>query len=89
MRFLILVAGLMLAGVPTTAQAERGIPSQARLAEMGLSGMEILSDQQAESIRVYGSAPNRWGNLYPFVKGVSRLQPQLRYSSLGQRVLIW
>ena len=59
------------------ARAEHGMPSQTRLAEMGLAGMEILSDCEAETVWVSGRPPNRWGDLYPFVKGVSRLEPEL------------
>lgn len=58
-----------------SAHAETGLPSGEQLAAMGLGGMEILSDAEAETICVSGRPPNRWGNLYPFVKGVSRLEP--------------
>jgi hypothetical protein len=62
-----------LFGVVAEARAQYGVPSEARLAEMGLAGIEILSEPEAETVRVYGRSPNPWGNLYPFVKGVSRL----------------
>jgi hypothetical protein len=57
----------------TDVWAQRGIPSEARLAEMGLAGIEILSDAEASTVRVSGRPPNRWGDLYPFVHGLSRL----------------
>ena len=76
MRYCALLAVIVLLNWSGHARAEQGMPSQARLAEMGLAGMEILSDCEAETVWVSGRPPNRWGDLYPFVKGVSRLEPE-------------
>ena len=83
MKYLLIVAGALLVCSTAAAQAQRGVPSQARLAEMGLANMVILSDQEAQTIRVYGRPPNRWGDLYPYVKGVSRLDRELRFNAPG------
>ena len=88
MKHLMIVACALLAYSTATAQAEQGVPSRARLAEMGLADMVILSDREAQTIRVSGRPPNRWGNLYPYVKGVSRLDRQLRFNAPG-RVFFW
>ena len=73
MRGMALLCGVLLLGAAADVRAQRGLPSEARLAEMGLGGIEILSDAEAATIRVYGRPPNRWGDLYLFVHGVSRL----------------
>lgn len=73
MKVLAILAGVLFVCGATDVRAEQGLPSQARLAEMGLGGIEILSDAEASTIRVCGRPPNRWGDLYPFVYGVSRL----------------
>lgn len=70
------VAGALLLCLTTSLFGQQGLPSNAQLAEMGLAGMEIMSDHEAAQIRVRGYSLNRWGNLYPFVQGVSRLQPR-------------
>lgn len=88
MRILATVAMLLVCST-ATAQTERGFPSPERLAEMGLDGIVILSDQQAQSIRVHGHPPNRWGNLYPFVKGISRLVQQPPRTIPAQVLLRW
>jgi hypothetical protein len=72
-RFMVVLAAL--ASGLADGSAGHGLPSQARLAEMGLAGMEILSDAEAATVCVSGRPPNPWGDLYPFIKGVSRLQP--------------
>jgi len=41
----------------TTAQAEHGLPSDGVLADMGLSGMRILSDHEGLAIRGLGNGP--------------------------------
>ena len=73
MRALAILAGVLLVCVAAAGQAEQGLPSQARLAEMGLADIHVLSDAEASTIRVCGRPPNRWGDLYPFVYGVSRM----------------
>ena len=78
MKFLVIVAGALLLCSTAAAQPQRGVLSRARLAEMGLAGMQILSDQEAQTIRVRGRPPNRWGNLYAYVHGISRLDRQPR-----------
>ncbi len=78
MRFLVMMASALLVCSTAAAQSQRGVPSRARLAEMGLADMQILSDQEAQTIRVRGRPPNRWGNLYAYVYGISRLDRQPR-----------
>ncbi len=80
MKFLVIVASTLLLCGTAAAQTQRGVPSRARLAEMGLADMQILSDQEAQTIRVRGRPPNRWGNLYRYVHGLSRLDRQPRRS---------
>ena len=41
---------------------------------MGLSGITVISDYEASTIRVRGSYPRRWGYTYPFIYGISRLE---------------
>ncbi len=78
MKFLVMMASVLLVCSTAAAQTERGVPSRARLAEMGLADMVILSDREALTIRVYGHPPNRWGNLYRYVHGISRLDRESR-----------
>ncbi len=80
MKFLVIVASALLICSTAAAQTQRGVPSRARLAEMGLADMQILSDQEAQTIRVRGRPPNRWGNLYSYVHGLRRLDRQPRRS---------
>ena len=54
MRLAAVVMGALLASVAVTAQAQHGLPSQAMLTDMGLSGMQILSDEEAMTIRGSG-----------------------------------
>jgi len=67
LKFLVMLASAVLVCSTASAQPERGVPSRAQLAEMGLADMVILSDQQAQTIRVHGRPSNPWGNLYPYV----------------------
>ena len=78
MKFLVMVASVLLICSTAVAQPQRGVPSRARLAEMGLADMVILSDQEAQTVRVSGRPPNRWGNLYPYINGISRLDRESR-----------
>ena len=78
MKSLVTVAGALLVCSTAAAQPERGVPSRARLAEMGLADMQILSDREALTIRVSGRPPNRGGKLYRYVHGLSRLDRQPR-----------
>ncbi len=78
MKFLVTMASTLLVCSTAAAQSQRGFPSQARLAEMGLADMQILSDQEAQTIRVHGRPPNRWGDLYAYVHGLSRLDRESR-----------
>ncbi len=78
MKFLVTVASALLVCNTAAAQTQRGVPSRARLAEMGLADMQILSDQEAQTIRVRGRPPTRWGNLYAYVHGLSRLDREPR-----------
>ena len=88
MKFLVTMASALLVCSTAAAQTQRGVPSQARLAEMGLADMQILSDQEAQTIRVRGRPPNRWGNLYRYVHGLSRLDRQPRRTA-PLRVFFW
>ena len=74
MRPTAILMGTFISFFAMNLYAQQGLPSPATLAEMGLFHMEILSDHEAAQIRVRGFPPNRWGNLYPFVHGVSRLE---------------
>ncbi len=78
MKFLVTMAGTLLLCSTAAAQTQRGVPSRARLAEMGLADMVILSDREAQTIRVSGRPPTRWGNLYRYVHGISRLDREPR-----------
>ncbi len=84
MKFLVMVASALLVCSTAAAQSQRGVPSRAQLAEMGLADMEILSDREAQTIRVSGRPPNRWGNLYPYIHGLSRLDRQPRWNAPGR-----
>ena len=53
---------------------QEGRPTAIELAAMGLSGIQVLSDAEAAQVRVRGSVPSRWGNLYPFLYGLRRLE---------------
>ena len=59
MKFLAMMASALLVCSTAAAQPQRGVPSRARLAEMGLADMVILSDREAQTIRVSGRPPNR------------------------------
>lgn len=49
----VLAAGLLVAFVGV-AQAEQGMPSQATLRAMGLSGMQVMNDREAMDVRGMG-----------------------------------
>jgi len=95
MKLAAVVIGILSASMVMDARAQPGIPSQATIADMGLSGMQILSDREASTIRVCAVPPSRWGDLYYYVRGVSRLEKEVRQSSprpvirtLGVRVMV-
>ena len=54
MRLAAVLIGAILANSAVDAHARQGVPSQAVLAEMGLSGMQVLSDDEALAIRGSG-----------------------------------
>jgi hypothetical protein len=54
MRIAIAVIGATMAFQALYVQADEGLPSQAVIAEMGLSGMQIMSDSEAYQIRGSG-----------------------------------
>jgi len=58
MRIAFAVLGAVLALQTFDVQADEGLPSQAVIAEMGLSGMQVLSDSEAYEIRGSGFV---WG----------------------------
>ncbi len=80
MKFVAVVIGILLANPVVCVRAQQGIPRRSTLAEMGLSGMQILSDREASVVRVHAFPPSRWGDLYYYVHGVSRLDRDVRRS---------
>jgi hypothetical protein len=50
----VVLAASLLATLSSAAQAEQGMPSQATLRAMGLSGMQVISDRDALNIRGMG-----------------------------------
>jgi len=50
------LAVALAAFCPTFASAEDGLPNQETLSAMGLSGMQVMSDQEALSVRGQGFA---------------------------------
>jgi hypothetical protein len=48
---------VLVVALSTTARAEYGLPSDHVLADMGLSGMRILSDHEGLAIRGLGNGP--------------------------------
>jgi hypothetical protein len=60
MRIAIAVIGATMAFQALHVQADEGLPSQAVIAEMGLSGMQIMSDREAYQIRGSGFVSD-WG----------------------------
>ncbi|MCH8839585.1 MAG: hypothetical protein IH831_02695 [Planctomycetes bacterium] len=54
----VLVASMVVAFVGV-AQAEHGMPSQATLRAMGLSGMQVMSDREAMGVRGMGYYSSR------------------------------
>jgi hypothetical protein len=51
------LAALFVFAVTTTVQADAGQPNSQVLADMGLSGMRVLSDREGLAIRGYGNGP--------------------------------
>ena len=56
--FVVLAASMLVAFVGV-AQAEHGMPSQATLRAMGLSGMQVMSDREAMGVRGMGYYSSR------------------------------
>ena len=73
-KVLVLLAGAVWACFASQANGQAGAFSRSELAAMGLSSVQVVSEVEASTVRVYGSYPSRWGNAYPFVKGVNRLE---------------
>ena len=68
MRFALLVlATLALATWTADARADNGQPSAETLAEMGLSGIHVVSDSEASSVRGSGYY---WGGAYRYRLGI-------------------
>jgi len=56
--FVVLAASMLVAFVGV-ARAEHGMPSQATLRAMGLSGMQVMSDREAMGVRGMGYYSSR------------------------------
>lgn len=74
MKLATILAGSLLISSAQMVSADPGSFSHDELAAMGLSSVRVISDYEASSVRVYGSYPSRWGNAYPWIKGVRRLE---------------
>jgi hypothetical protein len=48
---------LIVLTMSVTARAEQGVPSSTVLSDMGLAGLQILSDREASAIRGFGFEP--------------------------------
>ena len=68
MRIAAVLIGAALASVAHQAEAQQGLPSEAMLAEMGLSGIQIVSDEEASTIR--GSGYSWGGGAYRYRQGI-------------------
>jgi len=73
MRPTVILMAVLLPCFAADVHAQYGLPSPAVIDEMGLSGIQIMCDCEASMIRLSGYPPSRWGNLYNYVHGVSRL----------------
>ena len=58
-RLIIVLAASMLVAFVGVARAEQGMPSQATLRAMGLSGMQVMSDREAMGVRGMGYYSSR------------------------------
>ncbi len=56
---IVVLAASMLVAFVGVAQAEHGMPSQATLRAMGLSGMQVMSDREAMGVRGMGYYSSR------------------------------
>ena len=56
---IIVLAASMLVAFVGVARAEHGMPSQATLRAMGLSGMQVMSDREAMNVRGMGYYSSR------------------------------
>ena len=56
---IVVLAASMLVAFVGVARAELGMPSQATLRAMGLSGMQVMSDREAMNIRGMGYYSSR------------------------------
>ncbi len=72
---MMLVVGMVMTTGATQAQAESGLPSQELLSQMGLSGIQVMTDAEAAQVR--GSGFSRGGHGHHF-KGVHRLHKSIR-----------
>ncbi len=52
--FTLSLSAMVLVAMGSFVQAQQGMPSQATLNAMGLSGMQVVSDSEAMSIRGHG-----------------------------------
>ena len=53
----LVIVSLFVFALSTAAQAEHDLPSDQALADMGLSGLRVLSDQEGLAIRGFGNGP--------------------------------
>ena len=82
-----IVLGLAVAlvvGFAGQTQAADGNLSSGMLADMGLSGMQVMSDVQGQEIRGMGYAA-AWGSGYAYVRGAGS---QNGYDAYGYNVAI-
>lgn len=76
MRFAALLIGALLASCAAQAQAETvGLPSQEMLSQMGLSGIQVMTDQEASQVRGSGFS---WGGHSHLSKSIYRLHKSVR-----------
>ena len=75
MRIAALVIGAMLANFAVEARADEGLPSEELLAEMGLSDIQVISDNEASTIRGTGYS---WSGAYRYRQGIYKLHKWAR-----------
>ncbi len=71
MRITAIVLGATLASLAFQAEAQDGVPGKDVLAEMGLSSLQVMSDEQASSIRGSGFSWG-WGKADPIFNSFSK-----------------
>ena len=83
-RALMLALGVVVvAGFAGQSLAADGNLSNSMLSDMGLSGMQVMSDTQGQEVR--GSFAAAWGSSYAYVRGAGADDG---YSAVGRRVAV-